>query len=193
MKFFNRFKFIALALSVLTTFPIPITAAPLTLQVSAVPYKAAAGNTGEAIILVYLANEDGTPNLNAEIPMQGRDPNGGVELSGSKWSFETISVPPAYAGRGVWVDRPADFFNPAQTRQVNLEGQLRIMQVKPFFKRDVAGDPRAGIYLLRIFPRYGFRRGGKVPLPWVSGEYTFRISYKDGSNQGTALGVLIIR
>lgn len=193
MRYYRRLRFIAMALSVFTTFAIPVSAAPLPIQASAFPNKAAAGNADEAIIFVYLANADGTPNTNAEIPKQGRDPNGGVELKGSKWSFETLSVPNFYYGLGTVVDKPADFFNPAQTHQVNLQGQLRIMQVNPYFRPGVAGDSRAGIYVFHIRPRYGFTGYPKATLPWVSGEYTFRISYKDGVNQGTALGVLTIR
>jgi hypothetical protein len=192
MRFYKRFKLVAMALSVLTTFAIPVNAAPLPIQACAIPNKAAAGNVDEAIILVYLANEDGTPNKNAEMPRQGQDPNGGVELKGSNWSFETLAVPPTYYGAGTVV-RPGDFFNPAQTQQVSLQGQLRIMQVYPLFRQGVANDPRAGLYVFRILPRYGFPGHPKATLRWVSGEYQFRISYRDGSNQGTALGVLIIR
>jgi hypothetical protein len=185
MRFYIRLRFVAMALSVLITFAIPVSAAPLPIQASAVPNKAAAGNIGEAIILIYLANEDGTPKTNAEIPKQGLDPNGGVELKGSKWSFETLSVPNSYKGRA-WAD-------PEQTRPIDLFGQLRVMQVNPYFNRQAGGDQRAGLYVFHILPRYGFKARRKATLPWVSGEYVFRISYKDGSNQGTALGVLTIR
>ncbi len=180
MRFCKRFRFVTIALCILATFAISVSAIPLTIQVISVPHKAAGGNAGEAIVLVYLANEDGTPNTNAEIPKQGADPNGGVELKGSKWSFETIATPESFKGS----------FQMAQ--ETDMKGQLRIMQVAPFFNPR-GSDPRAGLYVFRILPRYGPKGRRKGTLPWVSGEYTFRISYKDGSKQGTTLGVLTIR
>jgi hypothetical protein len=182
----RRFKFDAITLIVmLTCTAVTVSAAPLPIQVTAVPNQAAAGNANEAIILVYLANEDGTPNTTAQMPVQSQDPNGGVELKGSSWSFETISGPDTFRGRA-WADQP-------QTRTVDLPGQLRIMQAHPFFNRQIPTDPRAGIYVFHILPRYGHRGGRKAALSWVSGEYTFRVTYRDGSNRGTALGVLTIR
>jgi hypothetical protein len=46
--------------------------------------------------------------------------------------------------------------------------------------------------VLRILPKVGFQGDQKTPLQWKSGTYTFRVTYKDGSDQGTALGTLII-
>ena len=180
-----------LTASLIANLPATANAVAVPLQATAIPFQAAAGNTSEAIILVYVANDDGTPKLDAVLPRQSQDPNGGVELSGSNWSFETLSVPQGYFGRGVVVDRPADFFNPAQTHQVELQGQLRIMSVNAMFRE--ANDPRAGIYVFHILPRYGLRRRAKATLPWVSGEYTFRITYTDGNGRRTALGVMTIR
>lgn len=90
----RRFKFDAITLIVmLTCTAVTVSAAPLPIQVTAVPNQAAAGNANEAIILVYLANEDGTPNTTAQMPVQSQDPNGGVELKGSSWSFEDYIWP----------------------------------------------------------------------------------------------------
>src|SRR5205085_2650325 len=146
MRFYRRLRFVAMALSVVATFAIPVSAAPLPIQATAISNKAAAGNEDEAIILVYLANADGTPNTTAPIPRQG-PPNSGVELKGSNWSFDTLNVPGLYYRLGTVTVRPADFFNPAQTQQVQVAGQLRIMSITPFFRPGVAGDPRAGIYV----------------------------------------------
>jgi hypothetical protein len=57
-----------------------------------------------------------------------------------------------------------------------------------------ASDPQdvRTLYVLRILPRFGFQGGQKDPLAWRSGTYTFRVTYKDGKDQGTALGSLTI-
>ena len=70
-------------------------------------------------------------------PVLGAGPNGGVELEGSKWSVETLSVPNSYSGKG-------------------------------------------------------FQGSEKAALPCRSGTYTFRVTYKDGNDQATALGTLTI-
>lgn len=185
MRINRRLGRFAAAFSLLSVLAIPVGAAPLPIQATAITGQAAAGSQGDAYILVYVANEDGTPKTDAEIP--GQDPNGGVELRGSKWSFETIAVPVPYKGRGVRQVRPG------QQVQEDVAGQLRITEITPAFKKGAAGDTRAGFYWFRIFPAYGYKGGRKALLPWVSGTYLFRVSYKEGSNQGTALGSLTIR
>lgn len=96
----------AWALTILALSAMPALAAPLPIAVTTIPLAAADGNSNEAVIVVYLGKTDGTPNAKAEIPGPGADPNGGVELKGSKWSFETLSVPDSYSGK-VWTDYAA--------------------------------------------------------------------------------------
>ena len=161
----------------------PALAAPLPIAVTAISLAAADGNASEVEILVYLGKADGTQNTNAEIPRLGADPNGGVELKGSRWSFETLSVPNSYSGK-VWTDY-------RKIQQADLNGQLRVMQI--YAAVDASSTESRTLYVLRILPRYGFQGSQKAPLAWRSGTYNFRVTYKDGNDQGTALGSLTIR
>jgi len=160
----------------------PALAAPLPIAVTAIPLAAADGNSNEAVIVVHLGKADGAPNTSAEIP--SLDPNGGVQLKGSKWSFETLSVPDSYSGK-VWTDY-------RKLQQEDLKGQLRVMQIYAAVNAVSPTESRT-LYILRILPRVGFQGDPKAALPWRSGTYTFRITYKDGADQGTALGTLTIR
>jgi hypothetical protein len=161
----------------------PAFAAQLPISVTTIPLEAADGNSNEVVVVIHLGNTDGTPKANAEIPKQGEDPNGGVELKGSKWSFETLSVPESYAGK-IWKDY-------RQLQLADMKGQLRIMQI--FAAVNATSDTESRtLYVLRILPRFGFQGGQKDPLTWRSGTYTFRVTYKDGKDQGTALGTLTI-
>jgi hypothetical protein len=171
-------------LTILAGAVMPAVAAPLPIEATAVPMTAADGNANEAVILVYLGNADGTPKTNAEIPKPSADPNGGVELKGSKWSFETLWVPDSYAGKV----RP-DY---RQAQLQDMKGQLRILQIYTSMVQISPTESRT-LYVLRVFPRYGFQGGQKAPLVWRSGTYNFRVTYKDGNDQGTALGTLTIR
>lgn len=174
---------VACALTVLAMSAMPALAAPLPIDVAAITLSAADGNSNEAVLVVYLAKADGTPNNSAELPGLGADPNGGVELKNSKWSFETLSVPNAYSGK-VWTDY-------RKVEKEDLKGQLRVMQIYASVNAVSASENRT-LYILRILPRVGFQGDQKTPLPWKSGTYTFRITYKDGNDQGTALGTLTI-
>jgi len=182
MRLRNIPRLVACALTILAVAAMPALAAPLPIQVTAIPLAAADGNTNEVALVVYLGNADGTPKANAEIPKQGEDPNGGVELKGSKWSFETLSVPEAYAGK-IWKDY-------RQLQLADMRGQLRIMQI--FAAVNANADDARTLYVLRVLPRFGFQGGQKDPLAWRTGTYTFRVTYKDGKDQGTALGTLTI-
>src|SRR5262245_12572696 len=173
----------ACALTTLVTALVPALAAPLPIEATSISMAAADGNTHEAVIVVYLGKPDGTPDMNAEIPRLGADPNGGVELKGSKWSFETLSVPNSYSGK-VWTDY-------RKLQQEDLRGQLRVMQIFAAVNAVSPTESRT-LYILRILPRYGFQGSQKAPLPWRSGTYSFRGTYKDGNDQGTALGTLTI-
>lgn len=166
-------------------------AADLPMKAAAVHWEAAAGNASEAFIVVSVSNADGSPKTNAQIPAPAG--NAGVELKNSKWGFQTLLVPPAFKGMGVQVVQPQTYFAPQQTRPVELPGQLRILQVIPATPAGSGADSRAGLYWMRILPMYGFQGGQKQLLRWVSGEYLFRVSYRDGNDQGSALGVLTIR
>jgi hypothetical protein len=168
-------------------------AATLPIQVITHPWQAAAGNSNMAYVLIQLSNADGTPKIDGELPKPNPgDPTSGVELKGSKWGFETLLVPPGYQGSGVEIVRPQTFFDPAVSRSVLLPGQLRIVQITPAFQKNPS-DTHAGLYFFSILPMYGFKGGKKLPLRWISGEYTFRVSYRDGNDQGIGLGVLVIR
>lgn len=182
MKTTRTSGFVAFALTIVAVAAVPAQAAPLPIDVTTIPLAAADGNTSEAVIVVYLGNADGTPKTNAEIPKL--DPNGGVELKGSKWSFETLSVPDTYAGK-VWTDY-------RKLQQEDLRGQLRVMQIFAAVNA-VSPTENRTLYILRVMPRVGLQGNEKAPLPWRSGSYTFRITYKDGNDQGTALGTLTIR
>jgi len=174
----------ACALTILACFAMPAVAAPLPVSVTAIPLAAADGNSNEVAIVVHLGNKDGTSKANAEIPkLDEGDPNGGVELKGSKWSFETLSVPDAYSGQ-VWKDY-------RQMQLVDMRGQLRIMQIFAAVNATSDTETRT-LYILRVLPRFGFQGGQKDALPWKKGTYTFRITYKDGKDEGTALGSLTI-
>ena len=172
----------ACVLTILASSALPALAAPLPIAVTAIPLGAADGNSNEAVIVVHLGKPDGTPDTRAEIPKL--DPNGGVELKGSKWSFETLSVPDAYSGK-VWTDY-------RKLQQEDLRGQLRIMQIYAAVNAVSPTESRT-LYIFRILPRVGFQGSQKQPLPWRTGSYTFRVTYKDGNDQGTALGTLTIR
>ena len=171
------------ALTVFGLSAMPALAEPLPIDVTTIPLAAADGNANEVVAVVYLGKADGTPNNWAEMPGLGTDPNGGVELKGSKWSFETLSVPNSYSGK-VWTDYQ-------KIKKEDLKGQLRVMQIYASVNAVSASESRT-LYVLRILPKVGFQGDSKTPLVWKSGTYTFRVTYKDGSDQGTALGTLII-
>jgi hypothetical protein len=171
MKFNRKLTRIPLVVIVFCGLTVPVTSAPLPISVTARASQAAAGNSGEASILVYLANPDGSPKVGAKLP--GPDPNGGVQLKNSNWSFQTLEVPPGYKQR----------FATIVAGQPDL-GELRIMAIS------VEGD---GLYKLHMLPAAGLKGGKKVLIKWVSGEYLFRVSYKESNDQGTAIGVLTIR
>jgi len=183
MKFRKTPGLVACALTILALAAAPVLAGQLPISVTAIPLGAKDGNSNEVVIVVYLGNTDGSPKANAEIPKQGEDPNGGVELKGSKWSFETLSVPDSYAGQ-VWKDY-------RQMQLVDMRGQLRIMQIFAAVNASNPDETRT-LYVLRVLPRFGFQGGQKDPLQWRAGTYTFRVTYKDGKDQGTALGTLVI-
>jgi hypothetical protein len=174
---------VACALTVLGLAAMPALADPLPIDATAIPLAAADGNSNEAVIVVYLGKADGTQNNWADLPGLGSDPNGGVELKGSKWSFETLSVPNSYSGK-VWTDY-------RKVEKEDLKGQLRVMQIYASVNAISASESRT-LYVLRILPRVGFQGDQKTPLAWKSGTYTFRVAYRDGNDQGTALGTLTI-
>jgi hypothetical protein len=173
MRLKGKLPKVALVAIVYCGLTVSVTSAPLPISVTARAAQAAAGNSEDAEILVYLANTDGSPKVDAKIPPL--DPNGGSELKGGPWSFQTLAVPPGYKNRFT-----ANFGG--QTRIVEL-GELRV------FISSAGG----GLYKLRVLPAAGLRGARKVLLKWVSGEYLFQISYKNGNDQGSALGVLTIR
>ena len=174
----------ACALTILALSSKPVVAAPLPIAVTTIPLAAADGNTNEAVIVVHLAKSDGSPNTSAEIPPLSADPNSGVELKGSKWHFETLSVPDSYSGKA-WTDY-------RKIEQEDLKGQLRVMQIYAAVNAVSATESRT-LYIFRILPKVGFQGSQKTPLSWRSGTYTFRVTYQDGNDQGTALGTLNIR
>lgn len=174
---------IVLILIVVSVIAPQLSAGPLPIVVTSNRYQAASGNSLEAVILVYLANPDGTPKLTAEIP--GFDPNGGVQLKGSRWSFQTLLVPQGYEQAFTQVIQPPSMLNPSgQSRTFAVQGQLRIMKIE---------SQGNGFYRFHILPAAGLKGAKKVLLKWISGEYNFYVSYKDGDDQGSALGVLTIR
>ena len=173
MRFKNQATRMALLAIVICGVTIRVSSAPLPILVIVRASQASTGTNGVAWILVHIANSDGSPKADAQIP--GPDPNGGVQLKGSNWSFQTLDVPPGYKGR-------FQTFVNGQPALVEL-GELRIMAINNL------GN---GVYKLLIQPTGGFKGGRKVFLRWVSGEYIFLVSYKDGNDQGTALGVLRI-
>jgi len=169
MRFNKKSVSMVLAAIVVCVSNVPVKSAPLPISVIASASQAAAGNSGEAEILVHLANPDGSPKGDAKIP--GLDIHGGSELKGGPWSFQTLEVPAGYKGR----------FNVAG-RAVEL-GELRVTITS-------VGN---GLYKLRVLPEAGLPGSIKYLMKWVSGEYLYQISYKEGNNEGTALGVLTIR
>lgn len=163
-----------------------VSAASLPIQIVANAWQAAAGNSSAAYILVHLSNPDGTPKLRAEL-LKSVDPSVGVELKNSKWSFETILIPPGFHGSGAQTVNPEIYFDPEGKRTAAaaaLPGQLRIMNIS---------GSQPGLYYFQVLPMFGLKGGKKQPLRWVSGQYVFRVSYRDGSDQGTGLGELVIR
>jgi len=162
----------------------PVRAAPLPIAVTTIPLAAADGNASEAVIVVYLGKADGSPNTSAEIPALSADPDSGVELKGCRWRFEPLSVPDSYSGKA-WTDY-------SKVQQEDLKGQLRVMQIYAAVNAVSATESRT-LYIFRILPKVGFQGSQKTPLQWRSGTYTFRVTYKDGNDQGTALGTLSIR
>jgi len=177
------FGLAACALTIFGLSTVPAIADPLPIDATSIPLAAADGNSNEAVIVVYLGKSDGAPNNWADLPGLGTDPNGGVELKGSKWSFETLSVPNSYSGK-VWTDY-------RKVEKENLKGQLRVMQIYASVNAISASESRT-LYILRILPKVGFQGDQKAPLVWKSGSYTYRITYRDGNDQGTTLGTLII-
>ena len=167
----------------LAGWPARLHAAALPIQIVANSWQAAAGNASAAYILVHLSNPDGTPKLRAEL-LKSTDPALGVELKNSKWSFETILIPPGFEGSGVQTVSPETYFDPALKRAGPLPGQLRIMQIT---------TSQPGLYYFHVLPMYGLKGGKKMALRWVPGQYVFRVTYRDGADQGTGLGELVIR
>ena len=102
-------------------------------------------------------------------------------------------VPASFQGPGVQQLQPQTFFNQGVSRVVEMQGQLRLMQMAPQFRLGAQDDPQAGLYAFSVLPEYGFTGRNKALLKWVAGEYQFRVSYQDGVNQGTAFGVLMMR
>jgi hypothetical protein len=130
--------------------------------------------------VVRLANENGIPNVRAEIPPPSGDVNGGVELRNSKWGFRTLFVPPLFGRMFELGGRPAA-----------VAGQLRIISIAPLTPS--GSDAEAGLYVLRIAPAVGLRRYLKTPIAWATGLYQFLVSYTDGDQSGAALGTLTVR
>ena len=87
---------------------------------------------------------------------------------------------------------PKSVFDNPKTVSIPLPGQLRVVQIAPAFRAGDATDPHAGIYYFSILPMYGFPGGQKQQLPWASGNYVFRVTYRDGDNVGSTLGSLVI-
>jgi hypothetical protein len=164
MRFKKETSMLALLAIVFCGVNTPVISAPLPISVIASASQASPGSNGGAWIMVHIENPDGSPKTDAQLP--GPDPNGGVQLKGSKWSFQTLDVPLGYR----------------QQTAANL-GDLRIMTINN------SGD---GLYKLQIQPAAGYKGARKVYLKWVAGEYFFLVSYKDGNDQGTAVGVLRI-
>jgi len=168
-------------------------AANLPIQVVAHHDQAQARNVNSAYFVVQLLNPDGSPRVMVTLPKLAADVTSGLELKGSNWSFQTITVPAGFEGLGVQLLRPADFFNPTRlTRNVTLLGQLRLMRIAPAFQANNPDDPLRGLYYFTVLPMYGFQGAQKKTLPWLSGEYVFRISYREGQDQGSAIAVLTI-
>ncbi|MEP7363635.1 MAG: hypothetical protein ABI972_10300 [Acidobacteriota bacterium] len=168
-------------------------AAPLPISAVANPWQATSKTAAPAIIIVQLANADGTPKVDAELPLANPEhPSAGVELKGSKWSFETFQIPQGFQANGIQVLPPKSVFDNPKTVAIPLPGQLRVVQIAPAFRPGTSGDPHAGIYYFSILPMFGFPGGLKQQLPWVSGHYIFRITYRDGGNIGSTLGSLVI-
>jgi hypothetical protein len=172
---------------------VSLQAAPLPISAVGNPWQVVARTTTPAFIIVQLSNPDGSPKIDAELPKANADnPSAGVELKGSKWSFDTFQIPKGFQARGIQTVEPATLAKKAVTQAVPLPGQLRVVQIAPAFREGDASDPRAGVYYFTIQPMYGFPGGQKQQLPWVSGHYVFRITYRDGANTGTTLGELVI-
>ena len=169
---------------------VSVSAAPLPIQTIGSPWTAAARTTEPAYIIVQLSNPDGTPKIDAELPKA--NPASGVELKGSKWSFDTFQIPVGFEGTGVQAVPPKSFLDKPGTQTVRLPGQLRVTQIAPAFRLGDAKDPRAGSYYFTVLPMFGVAGGQKKQLPWISGHYVFRITYRDGANSGTALGEFVI-
>ena len=184
-----RYAQILIGCSTLAVF-VSASAAPLPIQVLGSPWTATAKTTEPAYIIVQLSNPDGTPKIDAELPKA--NPNVGVELKGSKWSFDTFQIPVGFEGVGFQAVAPKSFFDKPGAQTVRLPGQLRVVEIAPAFRLGAANDPRAGTYYFTVLPMYGVTGGQKKQLPWISGHYVFRIMYRDGTNSGTALGELVI-
>jgi hypothetical protein len=164
-------------------------AASITVQVVTNRWQAAANNQNAAYMLVNLVNPDGSAWIERALPgPKPGDRTSGLELKGTKWSFETLSIPEGFARLGVQVVRPQTFFDPAVTRTIQLPGQVRLMQVVPMFQLDNPADPHRGLYYFSILPMFGIKGGPKQLLNWVAGEYIFRMSFRDGVDQGSTLG-----
>lgn len=180
-------------LSALLLLCLSVHAAPLPISAVANPWQAKAKTATPAIIIVQLANADGTPKIDAELPLANSEhPTAGVELKGSKWGFETFQIPQGFQANGIQVLPPKSVFDNPKTVSIPLPGQLRVVQIAPAFRAGDATDPHAGIYYFSILPMYGFPGGQKQQLPWASGNYVFRVTYRDGDNVGSTLGSLVI-
>lgn len=174
-------------------FCLSIHADPLPISAVGNPWQAAARTTTPAFIIVHLSNANGTPKIDAELPKANPDnPSAGVELKGSKWGFDTFQIPQGFQAKGVQTVEPGTLAKKPVTQTVPLPGQLRVVQIAPAFREGDAEDPRAGVYYFTIQPMFGFPGGQKQQLPWVSGHYIFRITYRDGGNMGTTIGELVI-
>ena len=172
---------------------LPLGAAPLPIQAIGNPWQAAARTTTPAYIIVQLSNADGTPKIDAELPVASvANPSAGVEFRGSKWSFETFQIPQGFQANEVTVVPPKTAFEKAAKVAIPMPGQLRVVQIAPAFRPGDATDAHAGVYYFSIMPMFGSAGKEKKQLAWVSGHYIFRVTYRDGADVGTALGELVI-
>ena len=120
---------------------------------TATAWQAAAGNSAYAFILVHPANPDGTPKIDAQsLAVDPKNPTAGLQLEGTKWRFQTMIVPASFQGPGVQQLQPQTFFNQGVSRVVEMQGQLRLMQMAPQFRLGAQDDPQAGLYAFSVLP-----------------------------------------
>ena len=147
-------------------------AAPLTRSVSSAAQLAAPNTADGATLLVLLKNADGTPKVDAVVKFDKGSP--------VAWTLKTVAVPKNFGQACTLQANQAPVPDPAR---------LIMRSISP--RNSVVNETVEGLYAVDVVP---YVRCGQGSLfRWVQGEYHFVLTYSNGDDKASALGVLVIR